>query len=53
MSDLKCRHCGIEKSYADANITDIRGDKCSKNTETKSVNGWKYTKELEHEWIEK
>jgi len=24
MSDLKCKRCGIERSYADANIADLK-----------------------------
>ena len=56
MSDLKCTHCGTEKSYADANIADVRGDVCAENTEkmTSYVDGRSMTATVqkEHEWIE-
>lgn len=56
MGDLKCKHCGVEKSYADANIADVRGDTCLENTRTEAsyVEGRRMTAtlELEHEWYE-
>lgn len=56
MTDLKCKHCGVEKSFADANIADVRGDTCAENTrkETSYVEGRQMTTtlELEHEWYE-
>jgi hypothetical protein len=33
MSDLKCTKCGIERSYADANIADLRNT-CGSTGET-------------------
>ena len=56
MTDLMCKHCGTEKSYADANIADVRGETCSENTDkmTSHVDGHKRvaTLEKQHEWIE-
>jgi len=52
MSYLKCTHCGTEKSYADANISDIRGETCSEHTETNVADSMEWTRELDHEWVE-
>jgi len=52
MSYLKCKHCGVTYSYADANIADIRGEKCSENTTEKRVDGGVYTVKDNHEWKE-
>jgi len=56
MTDLKCKHCGVEKGYADANIADVRGETCPENTRTESsyVEGRQMTAtvELEHEWYD-
>ena len=50
--DLRCVHCGAEKTYADANIADVRGETCPEHTETVTAAGRTSTRELQHEWIE-
>jgi len=56
MTDLKCKHCGIEKSYADANIADVRGETCPEKTRAETSNvevrQMTATVELEHDWYE-
>ena len=56
MTDLTCIHCGTEKSYADANIADVRGETCLEHTEemVSYVDGREMvaTVEKEHTWIE-
>jgi hypothetical protein len=49
MSDLKCTKCGVEKSYADANIADLR-ETCGSTKNTPNKYG-RYDGE-EHDWIE-
>jgi len=49
---LKCEHCGIEATYSDANIMKIRDVTCEENTETREANGWEYTIEKDHNWVE-
>lgn len=57
MGDLQCKHCGIERSYADAHIADIRGFKCDENVRKDTYtdpngNQRTATLNLEHEWEE-
>lgn len=48
MTDLKCTKCGAEKSYADANIADIRRTCGADLTSTPSDSG-RYGGE-KHDW---
>lgn len=52
---LKCEHCGTVKTYADAQIADIRGEKCGENISTKHADEeWgPVEKQLPHSWVEK
>lgn len=43
MSDLRCNRCGIERTYADANIADIH-----QSCETHPV----YNQRGTHDWME-
>jgi hypothetical protein len=49
MSDVKCTKCGVEKTYADANIADIRKT-CGAEKDTPNESG-RYDGE-EHDWVE-
>jgi len=49
MSDLKCIKCGTRKSYADANIADLRRT-CGATTRRPNKSG-KYNGE-KHDWVE-
>ena len=60
MSDLKCTKCGIERSYADANIADLKktcgSDGRPVSVETENSRGetqvrYSYPGE-EHNWVE-
>jgi len=48
MSDLRCTRCGITRSYADAQIEDIR-EGCEVQ---RSADGRSYTTTVDHNWIE-
>jgi len=53
MTDLKCTRCGVEKSYADANIADIHKT-CEKEVDVSSPAGFGDTTTVsaEHNWEE-
>jgi len=53
MSDLKCKRCGIERGYADANIADLK-ETCEVERKTSTPHGYSNTTTVpaQHDWEE-
>lgn len=52
MSDLKCTKCGIERSYADANIADLRQTCGADLTPGNTTERGTAAGGDEHDWVE-
>jgi len=51
MADLICKHCGKEVAHYEAANAQAKGDTCPENTDVEYVDGYKATRELDHDWI--
>jgi len=52
MSDLICQHCGKGVAYYEAANAEANNDTCPENTEVEWVDGYKATRELQHDWFD-
>jgi len=51
MGELICSHCGKEVAHYEAANAEAKGDTCPENTDVIRVDGYKGTRELQHNWV--